>query len=82
MKEISIDTVKGLTIGYEGETFTMTDSMRNIGWASPTEIDSDKKAALKKALEEDKSFVPDISKDPYWYGLGLGKAARLALIAD
>lgn len=56
--------------------------MKLYGWKAPNGIDSDKRADIKKALEEDSSFTFDLGKDPYWFGLDLGKAARLALIAD
>ena len=82
MKEISLDTVKGMAYGYEGDTLTMEDSMRNITWSSPKGIDADKIEDVRKALKEDASFKPDYGRDPYNMGLELGKAARLALIAD
>lgn len=77
-----MDTVKGMVVGYEGDSLLMVEEMKNIGWNSPTAIDQDKKAAIKQALEQDATFKPDWTIDPYWFGLALGKSSRLALIAD
>jgi len=51
IKEVQLDSVKGMTIGYEGEVWTMTDSMDNIEFYAPKGIDDDKRDAIKKALE-------------------------------
>ena len=71
-----------MSIGYEGDILSFSDGMKSVGWNAPKGIDPDKVDAIKKALESEKNFKPNWTIDSYWHGLELGRASRLALIAD
>ncbi|KAJ1915184.1 hypothetical protein H4219_004455 [Mycoemilia scoparia] len=75
---------KGPLTGIVGNTWTITEKTSSIGFSGPNEIDSSIKPQiidwLKKDSASDKLDVT--APDPYFFGKGLAKIARLALIAE
>lgn len=74
-------TIKGKMTGVLGEKWVLKETLTQIGFSAPREIDSNKKALIKSALEREKNKRAG-SFDTYWNGKELAAMGRLALIAD
>ena len=74
--------VKGLTVGYTGDTWIFEEPLTTIGWNSPRPLPAGKKEVVRAALADDIANTGCCSDDPYFGGKKMAKLARLSLIAD
>ncbi len=79
--DVTYRTIRGNMVGIEGKLWTMGEILPRYMWDSLTPIDTTKLPEIKKAIEADYKYVPDAS-DPYFFGVQIGRLAKLALIAD
>jgi endo-1,3(4)-beta-glucanase len=77
----SYRTVKGEMSGILGNTWTLKETLTQIGWSAPRAIDPSKREAISNALQRDK-YKRAGSYDTYWNGKELGAMGRLILIAE
>jgi len=73
--------IKGEMTGISGKSWKMRIPLSTISWTARKPIDSGKKQEIRNALLADQNLVPDAT-DPYFFGVEIGRTARLALIAD
>jgi endoglucanase Acf2 len=74
-------SIKGEVEGVAGKTWTMRIPLSTVSWTAKNPIDPLKKQSVLNALKVDQ-YLTVTAPDPYWFGLGLARSARLALIAD
>jgi len=79
-------SMKGPLVGVVGDTWVMHENLTTISWTSPLGIDTESEwgQAIQEQLPIDAEDVMRtmIAPDPYGFGKQIGKAARLALIAE
>jgi len=78
---IKYRTIRGNAVGVVGTTWTFQEFLPRYVWDSLTPVDPSKIPTIKTALEKDYKFEPG-AKDPYFFGVEIGKLAKLALICD
>ena len=66
---------------YSGNRWDLREDLTTIEWDAPYPIKSSYLGAIKSALGSDKNQHTN-KGDPYFFGVEIGKIARLALIAD
>jgi endo-1,3(4)-beta-glucanase len=75
-------SMKGMTTGVVGNSWTLVEPMPQIQWRAPRPIDPIMKGAIIRQLATDASFINNSTSDTYFASKGLAKMARLLLIAD
>lgn len=78
---ISYRTIKGTISGVIGSQWNLDLSLAKYLWDSLNQIDSTKLPDIKTALANDYNKSPG-GGDPYFFGVEIGRLAKLALIAD
>ena len=66
---------------YAGNRWDLRADLTTIEWDAPYPIKASYLGAIKSALNSDKNQHVNAG-DPYFFGVEIGKIARLALIAD
>ncbi|KAJ1675791.1 hypothetical protein EV182_000569 [Spiromyces aspiralis] len=76
---------KGPMTGVIGATWTISESLSSIGFTGPNKIDPALRDRIAAQLKQDvaSQTVMDVTdSDPYFFGKGIARLARLALIAE
>ncbi len=81
---LTFTTIRGTLHAAVGNTWTMSEPLSTITWQSPNAIDSGKISGITTALASEKTFQASNldATEAYTFGKQIGRAGRLALIAD
>ncbi|KAK9766843.1 hypothetical protein K7432_003775 [Basidiobolus ranarum] len=75
--------IKGAMMAIEGTSWSVREPQIKIGWFSDRPIDQEYLEIIGNSLMKDvESNTSSLAIDPYFFGKGVAKIARLALIAE
>ncbi|KAJ1971361.1 hypothetical protein H4R35_005306, partial [Dimargaris xerosporica] len=75
--------IKGFLKGVVGQVWTLRQTLNQIQWFAPNAIQDQDRSALHQLLDADVGAAgPVEAGDPYFFGKGIARLARLALIAE
>lgn len=74
-------TIRGNVMGMVGDSWSLELELPTYTWDSPTGVDGRRLDRIKEALRADADSQVT-QGDPYFFGVAIGRLARLALIAD
>ncbi|KAJ1959845.1 hypothetical protein IWQ62_004451 [Dispira parvispora] len=75
--------IKGEMTGVTGSEWTLRYPINTISWFAPNPVSDQDRDELSRQVEADIRSSTEVGpKDPYFFGKGLARIARLALIAD
>lgn len=80
VEDVTYNSIRGKMVGVVGTSWTLQESLPNIGWNAVSDIPVSKIALIKEALKKDQSFKAGAA-DSYSFGKEVAKMLRLALIA-
>lgn len=77
-----LSSIRGPLTGVLGNVWTLSERLTTITWDAPRPIDPARVEAIRGALRAETRSLAIYPGDPYFFGKGLARIARLALIAD